>query len=139
MTTHGRAFAAHDAGPSEYAGGIEVDLKVALAGLAAERVAGYPARKEDPDDGDGVTITSAVGALACLRSGLSIEETQSRRIAPGDPPHPLACEILERAFAEIVDLVRKRYPAVMRVAGVLQRQEQLSLTDLDRLIAGRQK
>ena len=57
----------HDAGPSEYAGGIEVDLKVALAGLAAERVAGYPARKEDPDDGDGVTITSAVGALACLR------------------------------------------------------------------------
>jgi hypothetical protein len=136
VLTRSCAFAARDADKDAFVVAVETDLKVSLAGQAAEKVAGYPPRDRDaPDEGDGVTTTSAAVILACLQSGLSVDDAPEE-IAPDDPLRALASAIIDRAFEETVALTRKHYPAIVRVAAVLQRGDYLSATDLDRLIAG---
>jgi hypothetical protein len=139
------SWAAKEAGDdrSALARGVYTDLMVAVAGQAAQKLAGYPEGdfRSEGDFGEGTAdIDNAINHawnLARIEAGLPIEPDpdEPNELHPGDPLHTAAIAIIERAEAETTAFLKDNWQAVIRVAGVLRDCNELTQAELDDVIA----
>lgn len=115
----------------------ETDAIVALAGRAAERreypVDAYEDVVGGKDDADTLHIRDAVYKIVCLTDGKSFPEDDAD-IGIDAPTLSKMRTVFARS-QETAALVEQLWPAIERVAKVLERRD-LDQGDLDRLIAG---
>ncbi|HEY2532453.1 MAG TPA: hypothetical protein VGJ20_31735 [Xanthobacteraceae bacterium] len=115
--------------------GLYTDLMVALAGMAAQELAGY--RKNDDDCiGDINNAICYAMHLACVEAGLPLQSDSDelQEFTPYDPRHMAGVAIVERAGAEILAMLQDNWQAIERVAGALRKYDRLTQADLDRAI-----
>jgi hypothetical protein len=108
---------------------------VAIAGLAAQKLAGYPG--ENGLDIDTKHMIDSATILARIEADLPpwLRPDEPQELKPGDPLHTAGCAIIERAWAETTAALRDNWLAVVRVAGALCKRDQLTLIELDHIIA----
>ena len=138
VQTRSATWATRQAGddPPALARGLYADLMVALAGDAAQKLAGLLGHSGDSDFDN---VTNFAGMLARVEAGLPSEPGPSElhELKHGDPLHTAACAIVERAWAETNTMLRDNWLAVVRVAGVLGKRDRLTQAELDHIIAHR--
>lgn len=114
---------------------LYVDVMVWMAGMAAQRLAGYSASDDDFTNGEDGDVDKAfhyADGLARITAGLPLGSPDDLL----DPRlRPVSVAIVDRAEKEITHKLKKHWPAVVRVAGVLYRRDRLSQAELDRAIA----
>ena len=121
--------------------GLYADLMVAVAGVLAQELAGYPARDDFTPEGEfGRDIDNAIDhawRLARIEAGLPIEfgPDEPEELHPGDPLHTAGVAIIKRAAAETKVLLRDNWLAVVRVAGAFVKHDRLTQTELDHATA----
>lgn len=118
------------------------DLVVFLAGMAAEKIAGYSVdanNEVDEGKGDRDYALSYASRLARIEAGLPpLPDYKARVLDFGDPLYERR-RIYQRGWEETVALLRDNWQAVERVAGVLAKQDRLTGAELDRVIADGQR
>jgi hypothetical protein len=110
--------------------GLYTDLMVTLAGMEAQKLAGYPKGdfRAEGDLGQGTAdddnMINYAWNLARIEAGLPIEPgpDEPEELHPGDPLHTAGVAIIERAAAETKVMLEQNWLAVVRVAGVLARR-----------------
>jgi hypothetical protein len=134
------ASAAYDADKSDVAAqivGYETDTKIALAGLAANRIE-HPRLRffdlfEDDVDEDIVNSRSAIFRIVALGAGESASAQAG--FVSLDPATVRRMEVeYGRLIAETAELVRQYWSAIRRVAKHLERHDEVDQLELDRLI-----
>jgi hypothetical protein len=116
--------------------GLYAHLMVALAGVAAQRFAGYPENEDRLAGGDIDNTIVCSYRLARIEAGLPMQPGPDE-----DTPRAIgrfrtaSDTIILRAVRETIDLLKKNWSAVERVAGVLAKHDRLSQAELDHVIA----
>jgi hypothetical protein len=101
--------------------GYYTDLKVALAGMVAQKLAGYPIN--EAECASDIIRAAVCAGLYCVLKSLEIT----------------IGGIIERAQAETIILLRVNWSAVERVANALGKYDQLTAAELDHIIAHGQR
>lgn len=142
VRTRSAAWVAEQAGGDRVAlvRGLYADLMVVLAGLAAQKLAGYPG-DTDGLDGDTERMIDLASALARIEAGLPMrpDPDEPQELKPGDPLHTAGIALIERAWAETTTMLQDNWLAVERAAGAQRKRDQLTQADLDHVIAQGQR
>jgi hypothetical protein len=136
------AWVAQQAGgdPAALTRGLYADLMVALAGPAAQKLAGYPDSIRDEHDADSINVIGCAVRLARIEAGLPLQAgPDESELNDGAPLHAAGCAIVDRAWPETVALLQDNWSAVARVAGALQIRDHLTQAELDHIIANGQR
>lgn len=117
--------------------GYETDAKIALAGLAANRIEQPHLRVfdlfEEPAEDDTINARSAIYRIVRLGAGeLASDETGAVSIDP-HTSRRMDAEYW-RLIAETAALVDQCWPAIRRVAKHLEQHDDVDQAELDRLI-----
>lgn len=122
---------------------LYVDVMVQMAGIAAQRLAGYSANDDefmsDYKNGDIDNAFRFADALARLEAGLPLQPGPDESPKLPAALRPASVAIVNRAEAEITRKLKNSWPAVVRVAGLLYRRDRLRQVELDRAIARRRR
>jgi hypothetical protein len=132
------ASAAHYSGPDVAARivGYETDVKIALAGLAANRIEHPHLRVFDlfeEGDADTANLRSAIYRIVRLRAGESVSVDAGIVSRDPDTLRRMDAEYW-RLIAETAELVRQYWSAIRRTAKHLERHDEINQAELDRLI-----
>lgn len=120
--------------------GLYTDLMVALAGMAAQELAGYP-KNDDDCSGDIDNAICYASHLARIEAGLPSrpDPDAPQELTPDDPLYIVGVAIVQRVGAETITVLRDNWQAIERVAGALRKCDRLSQADLDHVIAHGQR
>jgi hypothetical protein len=138
VQTHSASWAAEQVDGDQLAleRGLYNDLMVALAGEAAQRIAGYSEGADEGAADDVVNAGNCAGMLARVEAGLPKmpEADEPRTLEPGDPLYVAACTNIKRARAEVTAILKDKWLAVERVAGASRKGDQLTQAQLDHVM-----
>lgn len=114
---------------------------VALAGSAAQRLAGYADSTDGEHSPDFDDAGNCAVMLARVEGGLPTMPglDEPRELKPGDPLYTAARAIVDRAWTETVTMLRDNWRAVVQVAGAPAKHDRLSQAELDCVIAHGQR
>ena len=114
---------------------VEIDIKVALAGIAAQRRA-FPDSVGDKDgEEDWGIIQDGVARIVYIMNGLTLPDDEAAFVL-SDEMCDIADRIYKQLTAETDILVTKCWPAIERVAeAIMQYPHTLNQSEIDALMA----
>jgi len=126
--------------PAALAQELYANVMVAVAGAAAQSVAGYSGSiHDDAHAKDRNSALSYAATLARIEAGLPALPGPPQVPERGDPLHTASVNILARALPETMALLNDNWHAVVRVASELIKRDRLSQAVLDQIIAHGQR
>ena len=131
-----------DRDPAALAQRLYANVMVAIAGAAAQSLAGYSGSIHDEAHAnDRKSALSYAAPLARIEAGLPAlpGPDEPQVLERGDPLHTASVNILARALPETMALLNDNWQAVMHVADALTKRDRLSKAVLDQIFANGQR